>query len=96
MRKEIPDFEYDESYLEHGYKELTIPPDSDGGWHMEKEALHIWPRRSFMMIALAESGWLIYLHAFLAKDRAQGASRRSRATRMCGVFLTKNFPMPLG
>ncbi len=52
MRKKLPGFEYDESYLEHGYKELTIPPDSHGGWRMEKEALHIWPRRSFMMIAL--------------------------------------------
>ncbi len=52
MRKRIPGFEYEESYLEHGYKELTIPPDADGRWRMEKEALHIWPRRSFMMIAL--------------------------------------------
>ncbi len=52
MRKGIAGFDYDESYLEHGYKELTIPPDSLGGWQMEKEALHIWPRRSFMMIAL--------------------------------------------
>lgn len=45
-------FEYSQSYLEHGYKELTIPPASDGGWRMEKNALHIWPRKSFMMIAL--------------------------------------------
>ena len=42
----------DESYLAHGYKELTIPPAADGCWRMEKEALHIWPRKSFMMIAL--------------------------------------------
>src|SRR5207248_10793816 len=52
MQKEIAGFEYDESYLAHGYKELTIPPASDGSWRMEKEALHIWPRKSFMMIAL--------------------------------------------
>lgn len=48
----LPRFEYSQSYLAHGYKELTIPPASDGGWRMEKNALHIWPRRSFMMIAL--------------------------------------------
>jgi kynurenine 3-monooxygenase len=52
MQKEIAAFEYDESYLAHGYKELTIPPAPDGSWRMEKEALHIWPRKSFMMIAL--------------------------------------------
>jgi kynurenine 3-monooxygenase len=52
MQKCLPGFQYDESYLPHGYKELTIPPAPDGGWRMEKEALHIWPRKSFMMIAL--------------------------------------------
>jgi kynurenine 3-monooxygenase len=52
MQKKITGFEYDESYLAHGYKELTIPPAPDGSWRMEKEALHIWPRKSFMMIAL--------------------------------------------
>ena len=45
-------FDYSQSYLAHGYKELTIPPAADGAWQMEKHALHIWPRRSFMMIAL--------------------------------------------
>ena len=52
MQKRLGGFAYDESYLPHGYKELTIPPGADGGWRMEKEALHIWPRKSFMMIAL--------------------------------------------
>src|SRR5437870_6810040 len=52
MQLKIDKFEYDESYLAHGYKELTIPPGPDGSWQMEKEALHIWPRKSFMMIAL--------------------------------------------
>jgi kynurenine 3-monooxygenase len=52
MQMQINRFKYDESYLAHGYKELTIPPGPDGSWRMEKNALHIWPRKSFMMIAL--------------------------------------------
>ena len=52
MQNAIDKFQYDESYLAHGYKELTIPPGLDGSWQMEKNALHIWPRKSFMMIAL--------------------------------------------
>ncbi|HJT45736.1 MAG TPA: NAD(P)/FAD-dependent oxidoreductase, partial [Chthoniobacterales bacterium] len=52
MQLQIRDFRYDESYLAHGYKELTIPPGVGGSWRMEKNALHIWPRKSFMMIAL--------------------------------------------
>jgi kynurenine 3-monooxygenase len=52
MQSKLENFDYDESYLAHGYKELTIPPAPDGSWQMEKNALHIWPRKSFMMIAL--------------------------------------------
>ena len=52
MQRDVLNFQYDEGYLAHGYKELTIPPGPDGSWRMEKNALHIWPRKSFMMIAL--------------------------------------------
>lgn len=45
-------FDYEQSYLQHGYKELTIPPRPDGGFRMEAHALHIWPRGGYMMIAL--------------------------------------------
>src|SRR5207237_1855605 len=45
MQLKIDKFHYDESYLAHGYKELTIPPGRDGSWRMEKEAIHIWPRQ---------------------------------------------------
>lgn len=44
-------FNYTQSYLEHGYKELTIPP-VNGEFAMDPNALHIWPRGSFMLIAL--------------------------------------------
>ena len=45
-------FDFDESYLSHGYMELFIPAAENGSFRIEKNALHIWPRRSFMMIAL--------------------------------------------
>ncbi|MHC4092665.1 MAG: FAD-dependent oxidoreductase [Planctomycetota bacterium] len=45
-------FNYQQAYLEHGYKELTIPPGDSGEFAVEPNALHIWPRRSMMMIAL--------------------------------------------
>jgi kynurenine 3-monooxygenase len=45
-------FNYQQEYLSHGYKELTIPAGPDGTHRIEKHALHIWPRGSFMMIAL--------------------------------------------
>ncbi|XP_054158816.1 kynurenine 3-monooxygenase-like [Oppia nitens] len=46
-------FNYSQQYIEHGYIELSIPPRAaDGQYAMEVNYLHIWPRGSFMMIAL--------------------------------------------
>ncbi len=46
-----PGFDYSQDYLEHGYKELTIPARR-GEFGLDPDALHIWPRGSSMMIAL--------------------------------------------
>lgn len=45
-------FNFSQQYLEHGYKELTIPPGLGGTWQIEPHALHIWPRGTYMFIAL--------------------------------------------
>lgn len=45
-------FSYSISYLDHSYKELVIPPTDSGDFRLDKHALHIWPRHSYMMIAL--------------------------------------------
>jgi len=45
-------FNYQQEYIEHGYKELTIPAHPDGSHRIEKNVLHIWPRGSYMLIAL--------------------------------------------
>jgi kynurenine 3-monooxygenase len=45
-------FNFSQDFLRHGYKELSILPEADGGWKIDKEALHIWPRDEFMIIAL--------------------------------------------
>ncbi len=47
-----PRFDFSQQYLDHGYKELSIPPTPEGEFAMDPHALHIWPRGQFMMIAL--------------------------------------------
>lgn len=39
-------------WLDHGYKELEIPPAANGDFRIEPNALHIWPRGHYMCIAL--------------------------------------------
>lgn len=53
-------FDYSQDYLDHGYKELHIPPAAEAGvdpalhdgFALDPHALHIWPRGGSMMIAL--------------------------------------------
>jgi len=45
------DYEYNE--IEHDYKELLIPPGKNNSYLLDKNALHIWPRGEFMLMALA-------------------------------------------
>ncbi|HSN62330.1 MAG TPA: NAD(P)/FAD-dependent oxidoreductase, partial [Ferruginibacter sp.] len=45
-------FQYQQYYIDFGYKELHIPAGENGQFLLEKNALHIWPRGNYMMIAL--------------------------------------------
>lgn len=45
-------FNYSQNFLRHGYKELSIHPTETGDYRIDKNALHIWPRGEFMIIAL--------------------------------------------
>ena len=51
VKKYSHEFIYNE--IEHDYKELLIPADEKGAHVLDKNALHIWPRGEFMLIALA-------------------------------------------
>lgn len=52
MFDQVMNFNYAQSFLEHGYKELVIPPHEDGSHRIKKDALHIWPRGDYMLIGI--------------------------------------------
>jgi kynurenine 3-monooxygenase len=54
--------------LGHGYKELEIPPAADGGFRIEPNALHIWPRGGYMCIALPNSERTFTVTLFLPNE----------------------------
>ncbi|WP_340154013.1 NAD(P)/FAD-dependent oxidoreductase [uncultured Marivirga sp.] len=45
-------YNYEQYYIPHGYKELTIPATENGDFAIAPNALHIWPRGQYMLIAL--------------------------------------------
>lgn len=84
-------FSYSISYLDHSYKELVIPPAEDGGFRLDKNALHIWPRHSYMMIALPNIDGSFTCTLFLAH---KGSPSFAELTTPEDVqrFFNKNFP----
>lgn len=75
-----------ESLLPHGYKELTIPPAEGGGFRLENDALHIWPRDDFMLIALPNPGGDFTLTLFLPNDGPNGFSALTDDDRVLAFF----------
>jgi len=58
--------------LGHGYKELEIPPGRDGGFQLEPNALHIWPRGRYMCIALPNDERTFTVTLFLPSEGDPG------------------------
>ncbi|MBK8981521.1 MAG: FAD-dependent monooxygenase [Ignavibacteria bacterium] len=70
----IPRFNFSQEYENYGYKELIIPAGENGSFRMEKNALHIWPRGSFMLIALPNLDGSYTCTLFLAYDQSLGGN----------------------
>jgi kynurenine 3-monooxygenase len=81
-------FNYEQSYLDHGYKELTIPAGSDGRWQIDPHALHIWPRGRFMLIALPNSDGSFTCTLFLPFESVSSLSTVPGSTEPAFSHLT--------
>ncbi len=84
-------FNYRQDWLDHGYKELEIPAGPDGTWSIEKNALHIWPRHSFMVIALPNLDGSFTVTLFLAFDGHPGFNQLNQKEEVLAFFKTQ-FP----
>lgn len=84
-------FNFSQAYLNYGYKELTIPADADGKHAIETNALHIWPRGHFMLIALPNIDGTFACILFLPfEERDSFAELKTRAD--VAAFFQARFP----
>ena len=91
MNGGVARFDYEQKYLEHGYKELHIPPGARGNFLMEKNALHIWARHEFLMIALPNFDGSFTCTLFLAFTGENSFERLDNEKSLLAFFQT-NFP----
>ncbi|MDA0652581.1 MAG: NAD(P)/FAD-dependent oxidoreductase [Proteobacteria bacterium] len=78
----------DEQRLGHGYQELTIPPGPDGAFQLEKNALHIWPRGGFMLIALPNIDGGFTATLFLPNEGPQSFAALRTEAQVAAFFDT--------
>lgn len=84
-------FNYSQEYIQHGYKEFHIPASKTGEFQMEQNALHIWPRESFMLIALPNPDGSFTCTLFFAFEGNLSFEKLISAEAQHAFFNT-NFP----
>ena len=91
MQKKIADYQSNIDWLEHGYKELSIPATEEGGFRLEKNALHIWPRGYYMMIALPNHDGSFTCTLFFPNEGPDSFATINTAEKVKDFF-QKEFP----
>jgi kynurenine 3-monooxygenase len=84
-------FNFSQDYIEHGYKELTIPPGPEGAFQLDKHALHIWPRGTYMLIALPNLDGSFTCTLFLPFEGENSFDSLSAPEKVC-AFFQQQFP----
>lgn len=84
-------FNFAQYYLEHAYKELLIPARANGEFLIEKNALHIWPRHDFMMIALPNADATFTCTLFMSYHGENGFDNLNTKEKIEKFFKTE-FP----
>ncbi len=84
-------FNYQQEYIDHGYKELEIPANPDGTHKLEKNALHIWPRGEFMLIALPNMDGSFTCTLFLPYEGEESFNNLT-SNESVFAFFKKYFP----
>jgi kynurenine 3-monooxygenase len=80
-----------ETDLEHGYKELSIPATAAGAFPIREDALHIWPRGNYMLIALPNSDGSFTATLFLPKHGPVSFESLQDSPSV-DRFLSRSFP----
>lgn len=84
-------FSFSQDWLSHGYKELSFLPTEDGGFKTYKNALHIWGRDSFMLIALPNLDGSFTVTLFLSYDEGEYNFKNLTTPERVVAFFQKYF-----
>ena len=90
--QKLDQFNYQQKYIEDGYKELLLPANKDGSYQLYKNALHIWPRGRFMLIALPNEDGSFTCTLFMPYDNHKHAFNKLKNDEQITSFFKEVFP----
>lgn len=90
--QKVDRFNFSQFYVEDGYKELLLPAGKDGSYQIEKNALHIWPRGRFMLIALPNEDGSFTCTLFMPYENHEHAFNDLDTDEKVDDFFKKVFP----
>ena len=85
-------FQYSQNYIADGYREILLPALPDGSYPMDKNALHIWPRGRFMLIALANEDGSFTCTLFMPHEDHEFAFDKLKSKADVDRFFLTVFP----
>ena len=85
-------FQYSQNYIADGYREILLPANPDGTYPMDKNALHIWPRGRFMMIALANEDGSFTCTLFMPHENDEFSFDKLNSKEAVNKFFQTVFP----
>ncbi len=85
-------FSFSQQWLKHGYKELSFPATENGEFSTEKNALHIWPRGTYMLIALPNLDGSFTVTLFLPHNEGKYSFESLNSSEKVKNFFKEQFP----
>ncbi|CAG8802864.1 34711_t:CDS:2, partial [Racocetra persica] len=89
--------DYHQEYITHAYRELTIPPiiDDKGNpmFAMDPNHLHIWPRHTFMMIALPNLDKSFTCTLFMPNEKFDTIKTERELINFFEVYFPDSIPL---
>lgn len=85
-------FDFSQDYIDDGYREILLPANPDGSYRMDKNALHIWPRGRFMLIALANEDGSFTCTLFMPFDGGENSFNSLDSREKVDRFFNETFP----
>lgn len=85
-------FNYSQQFIADGYREILLPANADGSYKLEKNALHIWPRGRFMLIALPNDDGSFTCTLFMPHEGDDNAFDKVNTKEEVDNFFKNTFP----